>query len=69
MPTKTKRPTTIKIPAPEFELYELVTLYWNELEYKTKIVELRYSLAQDLWTYQTSASSHFHPGSVLMTRS
>jgi hypothetical protein len=41
--------STINIPVLQFDLYELVTLYWNEQEQHTKVVRRWFDLEDDLW--------------------
>lgn len=65
---------TIQIPAPKFELHELVTLHWNGIEYPTRIVEASYRLGSAEWVYQVAECSNeidedrFFYGSVLESR-
>jgi hypothetical protein len=49
---------TIKVPAPKFELYELVTLHWNGIEYPTRIVEASFRLSGHEWVYQVAQCSN-----------
>jgi hypothetical protein len=49
---------TIQIPAPKFEPYELVTLQWNGVEYKTRIVECSFRLSAQEWVYQVAEVSN-----------
>lgn len=41
----------IEIPAPRFELYEFLTLYWNEQERTVKVVGRWFNLDDDQWWY------------------
>jgi hypothetical protein len=34
-----ERTKSLEVPAPKFDLYELVTLYWNNREQPTRIVQ------------------------------
>ena len=34
-----ERTKILEVPAPKFDLYELVTLYWNNREQPTRIVQ------------------------------
>lgn len=60
---------TIQIKAPKFELYEALTLYWNDREIKTKIVRRWFDLddrAEGYWWYKVSADqSQFYPENSL----
>ncbi|MCG9890840.1 MAG: hypothetical protein MH252_07180 [Thermosynechococcaceae cyanobacterium MS004] len=49
---------TIQIPAPNFELYEFVTLHWNGVEYPTRIVEASFRLSAHEWVYQVAQVSN-----------
>ena len=52
MPNKTRQNRlTIEISAPQFDLYEFVTLYWNEQERTVKVVRRWFDLEDDQWWY------------------
>lgn len=52
----------IKIPAPEFGMYERVELSWNG-ERITKIVTIWYEMHKDQWWYKVSNDEEFYPES------
>jgi hypothetical protein len=55
---------TIQIKAPKFELYQAVTLYWNEKQYNTKIVRRWFDLddrSDGYWWYKVSNDEQFYP--------
>jgi hypothetical protein len=62
---------TIQVPAPKFELHELVTIHWNGIEYSTRIVEASFRLSAYEWVYQVAQCSneidedHFFNESVI----
>lgn len=59
----------INIPVPEFDLYEFVTLYWNEKAYPTKIVARWYDLDRQNWWYKVANNEQFYSADVLERRS
>ncbi len=56
---------TIEITAPKFDLYEFVTLYWNEQEQHTKVVRRWFDLEDDLWWYKIQGSEALYPENAL----
>ncbi len=48
----------IKVPAPSFELYELVMLHWDGEAHQTKITSRHYDLDKEEWTYGVAGSSN-----------
>ncbi len=58
----------IDIPAPDFALYEFVTLHWNEKAYSTKIVARWYDLDHQNWWYKVANDERFYPVDVLERR-
>lgn len=59
----------ITIPPPKFEQYEIVTLYWNEEQRKTRVVERYYNLDKEQWLYKVGDSDDLYVGDVLKPRS
>lgn len=59
----------IDIPAPKFELYELVALYWNSMALQSKIVARWYDLDHQNWWYKVANDERFYPVDVLERRS
>lgn len=52
MPNKTRQnKLMIEIPAPQFDLYEFLTLYWNEQERTVKVVRCWFDLEDNQWWY------------------
>ncbi len=52
MPNKTRQSNlTIQISAPQFDLYEFLTLYWNEQERTVKVVRRWFDLEDNQWWY------------------
>ena len=41
----------IEIPTPQFDLYEFLTLYWNEQERTVKVVRRWFDLEDNQWWY------------------
>lgn len=62
MPNRTRRNRlTIEIPAPQFDLYEFLTLYWNEQERTVKVVRRWFDLEDDRWLYKIQGSEVLYP--------
>jgi hypothetical protein len=59
---------TIQIPAPKFEPYELVTLQWNGVEYKTRIVECSFRLSAQEWVSNELAEGRYFYADVLQVQ-
>lgn len=61
----------IQIPAPKFELYQQVTLYWNNQERPTNIVRRWFDLDDDpgYWWYKVMGDEQFYPEGVFEPRS
>jgi len=56
------------IPAPRFDLYELVTLHWNNGQRRTKIVQRWFNPDDGMngyWFYKVSEDELFYPEEVL----
>lgn len=64
-----KRPN-IQIPKSKFELYELVTLYWNDQERPTKIVRRWFDFDDDsgYWWYKVELDEQLYPEAVFEPR-
>lgn len=59
----------ITIPAPKFDLYELVTLHWNDEQRKTRVVARWYNLDAGEWSYEVAGMTKaFYPASALEAR-
>jgi hypothetical protein len=58
----------IDIPAPKFELYELVTLHWNSMASPSKIVARWYELDRQTWWYKIANDEKFYSIDVLEHR-
>ena len=58
----------IDIPAPKFELYELVTLHWNSVTLQSNIVARWYDLDHQTWWYKIANDERFYPVDVLEHR-
>ncbi|MBD2093559.1 hypothetical protein H6F90_00120 [Trichocoleus sp. FACHB-591] len=58
----------INIPAPKFEQYELVTLYWNKEQHETRVVERYYNLDKEQWLYKVGDSDDLYTSDVLEPR-
>ena len=62
MPNRThQNKLTVEIPAPQFDLYEFLTLYWNEQERTVKIVGRWFDLDEHLWWYKIHSSEVLYP--------
>lgn len=62
MPNRTSRnKLMIEIPAPRFDLYELLTLYWNEQERTVKVVRRWFDLEDNFWWYKIQGSEALYP--------
>jgi hypothetical protein len=48
----------IQVPAPQFELHELVILHWNTQKISTRIARCWYRLDSGDWWYQVAAVSN-----------
>lgn len=57
--------STIKISAPKFDLYEFLTLYWNEQERTVKVVGRWFDLDENLWWYKIQGSEVLYPENAL----
>lgn len=44
----------MNIPNPKFDLYESVTLHWNESDFSTKITKRLYDPDLEQWFYQVN---------------
>ena len=56
---------------PKFNLYELVTLYWNTQECRTEIVQRWFNPddgTNGYWFYKVSEDGKFYPEEVLEQR-
>lgn len=42
----------LSVRAPKFDLYEFVTLYWNDQALSGKVVKRWLDLDEELWLYQ-----------------
>lgn len=63
--------TSVQILAPKFELYELVTLYWNSQERRTLVVQRWFNPddgTNGYWFYKVSEDDKFYPEEVLEPR-
>ena len=58
----------IEISAPKFELYELVTLYWDSIAHQSKIVARWYDLDHQIWWYKIANDDKFYSVDVLEHR-
>ena len=62
MPNRTRQnKSTIEIPAPQFDLYEFVTLNLNEQERTVKVVRRWLDLEDDQWWYKIQGSELLYP--------
>lgn len=52
---------TIEVPAPQFDLYEFLTLYWNEQELRVKVVRRWLDLEDNQWWYKVQGSEILYP--------
>ena len=52
---------TIEISAPKFDLYEFLTLYWNEQERRVKVVRRWFDLEDNQWWYTVQDSEVLYP--------
>lgn len=59
---------TIEIPAPKFDLYEEVVIFWNERELPGKIVKRWLDLDKGFYWYQIHASDRLYPENVVVAR-
>lgn len=62
---------SISIRVPKFELYELITLYWNNQERRTKVVQRWFNPDDGThghWFYKVSEDGKFYPEGALETR-
>ncbi|NJR63787.1 MAG: hypothetical protein HC769_36505 [Cyanobacteria bacterium CRU_2_1] len=61
----------LEVPAPKFDLYELVTLYWNNREQPTRIVQRWLNIDesdQGGWWYKVAEDEQLYPESVFAPR-
>ena len=66
MPNRThQNKLMIEISAPQFDLYEFVTLYWNEQERKVKVVRRWFDLDDNQWWYRIQESEVLYPENAL----
>ena len=69
---KVQRELTLR--APQFVLYQPVTLRWNGIEYPTRIIECSFRMSAREWVYQVAQVSNefdenrFFSSSVLESR-
>ena len=57
---------TITIPAPKFELYQLVTLHWNDEAHPTKVTRRWFDADDGCWHYETTVDQlRLYPEDVL----
>jgi hypothetical protein len=62
MPNRTSQnKLMIEIPAPRFDLYEFLTLYWNEQERTVKVVRRWFDLEDNRWWYKIQGSEVLYP--------
>ena len=70
MPNRTRQnKLTIEIPAPKFDHYEFLTLYWNEQEQTVKVVGRWFDLDDNQWWYKIQDSEMLYPESAFSTLS
>ncbi len=53
--------STIEISAPKFDLYEFLTLHWNEQERTVKVVRRWFDLDDNQWWYKVQNSEVLYP--------
>lgn len=58
----------MKTTPPHFELYQAVTLHWNDRAFQTRIVKRLYDPDEGLWSYQVKGSPQLFSVSVLEAR-
>lgn len=58
----------IHLSQPKFDLYEDVTLLYNGLRYKTRIVQRWYNPDEECWLYRVQASAQLYTADCLETR-
>jgi hypothetical protein len=67
-----ERTKILEVPTPKFDLYELVTLYWNNREQPTRIVQRWLNIDesdQGGWWYKVAEDEQqLYPESVLAPR-
>jgi len=56
---------TIEISAPQFDLYEFLTLNWNEQERTVKVVRRWFDLEDNQWWYKIQGSEILYPENAL----
>ncbi len=59
---------SIQIQAPKFELYELVTVNWNEQEQTVKVVRRWLDFEDEQWWYKIEGSERLYPESAFTVR-
>ena len=66
MPNRTSQnELMIEIPAPRFDLYELLTLYWNKQEQTVKVVRRWFNLEDERWWYKIQGTEVLYPENAL----
>ncbi|WP_009630411.1 hypothetical protein [Synechocystis sp. PCC 7509] len=60
--------STIEIPAPQFDVYEFATLYWNEQERTVKVVRRWFDLEDNQWWYKIHDSEVLYPENAFSLR-
>lgn len=58
----------MKIPKPQFELHELVTLHWNEKQHTTQIVKRLFDPDAEQWSFEVRGLKQLVDASVLSSR-
>jgi hypothetical protein len=62
MPNRTRQNNlTIEVPAPQFDLYEFLILYWNGQEQTVKLVRRWLDLEDNQWWYKIQGSEVLYP--------
>ena len=61
---------TIQIPAPKFDLYQLVIVYWNDQEHVTQTVRrwLDFDDGDGCWWYKVQGLEQLFPEDVIGPR-
>lgn len=52
---------TIEVPAPQFDLYEFLILYWHGQEQTVKVVRRWLDLEDNQWWYKVQGSEILYP--------
>lgn len=58
----------ITIPAPKFELHQLVTLEWDGKTYNNRSVNCWYDLHSGMWWYELYDHDRKYPGDYITLR-